>query len=98
VNDRLGDLQTRLSGFGGQCLGDLAEPGDHGQQVVQWPHALDGLKLLGEILQRKTGGAQLFLHAARLFFAVCGLGALDKGEHVTHPQNTRGQSVGVKDL
>ena len=81
---------------------DLAEKRtgarEHSNNVLERPHPLDRLKLLeevfkGELTLLHLGGGPLGAGLVEGF-----LGLLDQGQHVTHPENARSHSLGVKGL
>src|SRR5262245_51990836 len=82
----------------GGALHELAETGDHPEDLVERPHLLDLAELVAEILQGEAVLAELLDQGLGLLAIDRLLGLLDQREHVAHAEDARGHAVGMEGL
>src|SRR5262245_1141657 len=84
--------------LGSRTLHELAEAGNHPEDLVEGPQLLDLPELIAEVLERERVLAQLLDQGLGLL-AIDGLLRLfDQREHVAHAEDARGHAVGVERL
>ena len=71
-------------------------PGDHLHDVVHRAHLAHLAQLVEEVVERKVVLAQFLREILRLLFGIDALRLLDQREHVAHPEDARGEAVGIE--